>query len=318
MLAAMWSGRIDGEGPEHARWHQLVRHETGVSPHITLLGFASDEGVRRNQGRVGAAEGPTALRGALAPLAAHGPLATGQVGIVDGGDISVADQDLEAAQEELGLSIGEALAQPGNQLCVVLGGGHETAWASYLGLMTAGLEPGTRWGVVNLDAHFDLRDSPEPSSGTPFAQMARAQQALGEEFRYAVVGISRFSNTATLFQRAAELDVPYLLDVECTAPRVSDFVADFIAELDVVYLTIDLDVLPAAVAPGVSAPAALGVAPGILIDAIRTVASSDKLALLDVVELNPRFDIDQRTAKIAARMIAEAAQCVAERFAAKD
>ena len=51
----------------------------------------------------------------------------------------------------------------------------------------------------------------------------------------------------------------YLLDEDCTPEAVHAFVADFLAEIDVLYLTIDLDVLPAAVAPGVSAPAAFGV-----------------------------------------------------------
>jgi len=46
------------------------------------------------------------------------------------------------------------------------------------------------------------------------------------------------------------LGVKYLLDEDCSAERVETFVADFVAGIDVLYLTIDLDVLPASVAPG--------------------------------------------------------------------
>src|SRR5690606_39172273 len=65
-----WSGRVDQ--PEDAstrRWHQWVRTpEAGAASGVALLGFACDEGVRRNHGRVGAAEGPAALRRMLSNL----------------------------------------------------------------------------------------------------------------------------------------------------------------------------------------------------------------------------------------------------------
>jgi formiminoglutamase len=62
-------------------------------------------------------------------------------------------------------------------------------------------------------------------------------------------------------------------------------------------------VLPAAVAPGVSAPAGLGVPLEVIHAVCRQVAESGKLAVFDVVELNPRFDADGRTARVAARLV---------------
>ena len=84
---------------------------------------------------------------------------------------------------------------------------------------------------------------------------------------------------------------------------VGRFVAGFLADIDVLYLTIDLDVLPAAVAPGVSAPAAYGVPLPVISAVCRQVAQSGKLLHLDVAELNPALDIDGRTAKTAARLV---------------
>lgn len=69
------------------------------------------------------------------------------------------------------------------------------------------------------------------------------------------------------------------------------------------HLSIDLDVLPAAVAPGVSAPAAYGVPVEVLEAVCRRVAESGRLRVLDIVELCPRLDIDGRTAKTAARLV---------------
>ena len=79
--------------------------------------------------------------------------------------------------------------------------------------------------------------------------------------------------------------------------------AAFLAQVDALYLTIDLDVLPASVAPGVSAPAAYGVPLPVISAVCRQVAASGKLLHLDVAELNPEFDIDGRTAKVAARLV---------------
>ena len=64
--------------------------------------------------------------------------------------------------------------------------------------------------------------------------------------------------------------------------------------------------LPAAVAPGVSAPAGFGVDYAALRAMVAAVASTGRVALLDVVELNPDFDVDNRTAKAAARLIDDA------------
>ncbi len=319
-LAPEWTGRRDGDGPEHARWHQVARPAGAVleasssRDHIGLLGFCSDEGVRRNGGRPGARSGPAALRRALAPLAAHGDLARQVTGLIDHGDAVTGGDDLETGQADAARLITGALDAPGCRLAIVLGGGHETAWASYQGLMAAqrlagrgGQRP--RWGVLNLDAHFDLRQADRPTSGTPFWQMAEAERAAGRELRYAVIGIAEPSNTPVLFEAARGLGVRWLTDVDCWRrgeAGIEEFVADFARTLDVLYLTIDLDVLPTAVAPGVSAPAAFGVGIHLVAAAVRAAAATGKLALLDVVELNPALDIDARTARTAARLIDEA------------
>lgn len=301
-----WTGRFDGDEAEHRRWWQAVtpyrprRLQAGGSPGArpaVLLGFGSDAGVRRNKGRPGAAAAPAAIRAALGPLAFH---LTREVH--DAGDVTVTGDALEAGQARAGLAV-TALLDAG-QLPVVLGGGHETAFASYLGVAgSAAVREGLRVGVLNLDAHFDLRDETVPSSGTPFLQMARAEAAAGRELMYAVVGISEPNNTRVLFHTAEELGVDYLLDEDCSAGAAHDFVAAFLAQVDALYLTIDLDVLPASVAPGVSAPAAYGVPLPVISAVCRQVAASGKLLHLDVAELNPEFDIDNRTAKVAARLV---------------
>jgi formiminoglutamase len=310
-----WSGRFDGNGDEHRRWWQAVKpyaeHPSPTDQAATaaatspdarnrpavILGFSSDEGVRRNNGRVGAAAAPAAIRNALGLLAFHLNRP-----VFDAGDVAVAGTKLEAGQARAGLAL-TAMLDAGN-LTVVLGGGHETAFASYLGVAhSAAVLEGKRLGILNLDAHFDLRDEPVPSSGTPFLQMAKAEAAAERKLSYAVVGISEPNNTRALFNTARDLGVKYLLDEECSAERTGEFVAAFLETVDILFLTIDLDVLPASVAPGVSAPAAYGVPLPVITAVCRQVAASGKLFHVDMAELNPTFDADQRTARVAARLV---------------
>lgn len=295
-----WRGRVDAEeGPDALRWHQVVRpHVPGAPPGVALLGFACDEGVRRNQGRPGAAEGPGALRRALAGLAWHGgrPL-------WDAGDVACAeDGGLEAAQERLAAAVRALLRE--EHLPIVLGGGHETAWGGFLGLAAA--RPGRRIGIVNIDAHFDLRRSARASSGTPFAQMAAFCESARIPFDHLCIGIAEPANTAALFDAARRLGVRVWLDEavsDATLPALAAEIAALAARNDVLYLSLDLDVLPASVMPAVSAPAGRGLALAHVEALIEAARAAGKLALADVVELNPRHDPDGRGARTAARLV---------------
>jgi formiminoglutamase len=190
-----------------------------------------------------------------------------------------------------------------------LGGGHEIAYASFVGLarQRAGSGSATSGiGVVNLDAHFDLRQAAHPNSGTSMLGIANFCQDNGLPFRCCCLGIAEPSNTAALFDRARELRVDWRTDEQMTLQHLSEILATlraFAATVDELYLTICLDVLPASVAPGVSAPAARGVSLEVIESLVAEVKSTGKLTAADIAELNPEFDVDNRTAKVAARLI---------------
>ena len=128
------------------------------------------------------------------------------------------------------------------------------------------------------------------------------------------VGASEAANTPALFDRARALGVTIVTDLEAAQPEASLQLQRFIEASSAVYLTFCLDVLPPAVAPGVSAPAGLGVAlhrvVTLLKDALVACGHGrpgSKLLLADMAELNPRFDSDGRTARTAARLVYELA-----------
>lgn len=306
-----WQGRIDSEetGPSR-RWHQHVQPlHAGARGGVTLIGFAVDEGVRRNAGRPGAAEGPRALRGALA-----GMPVLGEPAVFDAGDVHCADADLEAAQHALAGHVAAAIAR--DSLPLVLGGGHEVAWATFQGIVAS--QPLLqRLLIINLDAHFDLRVAARGNSGTPFRQIREHCAANGRPFDYRVFGISRFANTEVLFQRAEALGVRYWLDealqdTTALAAAQRQLAAD-LADCEAVYLTVCLDVLPGGQAPGVSAPAPLGVPLAVVEALLDQVLASGRVIAADIAELNPRFDRDGLTARVAARVAARIARTAGSR-----
>lgn len=304
---SVWTGRVDeADGPRAQRWHQRVQPLTlGCQPGVVLVGFACDEGVRRNGGRVGAAVGPLAIRKALGNLAWHR-----EQPVYDGGDVKCEDADMEGAQLRLTDTVAELLA--GGHRPLVLGGGHETAWGTFRGLVAA--RPGTTVGVVNLDAHFDLRADFPTTSGTPFRQIADWCARHGHPFHYLCLGVAETSNTPALFDRADELGVEWLRDFDLPPwelKQIYAVVANFVERVDHVHLSIDLDVLPAAVMPAVSAPAACGVPLETVEPLVGRILATGKTVAVDLVELNPGLDIDQRGTRVAARL----AWLVAERWA---
>jgi len=308
-IQAGWTGRVDeAEGAAGRRWHQVVRARDTAAARVALVGFACDAGVVRNQGRPGAASGPHALRQALANLPVHAIDA-----IDDLGDVACAGDGMEAAQEEFGTVVADALRA--GSLPLGLGGGHEMALASWRGLHAAlrARGDGGSIGILNFDAHFDLRAGETGTSGTPFRQILEQAAELGRDVRYLCIGVSRFANTASLFNRAAALGVRWVLDEDTRAERLDALAAEITAlagEVDHLYLTLCLDAFPAAMAPGVSAPAALGIDPGLVERLVDVACATGKLRLADVAELNPSFDIDGRTARLAARLVARLAENV--------
>ncbi len=291
-----WNGRSDPEdGANALRLHHLAgRADTSRA----VIGFASDAGVARNKGRIGAHEGPSALRKAMAGLAAP----ANATHFADLGDIEVQGDDLEAGQAALSAALRDRLSE--FERIIVLGGGHETAFASYSGLAQA--FPNKRIGIINLDAHLDLRlpGANGPSSGTPFAQIRALDP---EKFDYLCIGVAEESNTQALMDRAREWNAGIVPDHALIADKhaADDAVSAIIGRSDLVYLTIDIDVLPHYQAPGVSAPAARGVPFETIEHLVSAVlAECRKTAtpfpLADIVELSPPHDMQGVTAKSAA------------------
>jgi len=307
----LWTGRNDGDHPLVQRWHQrivpidLLSGEVPVLSNkkgIALIGFACDEGVKRNGGRTGAKEGPDHFRKASCNLPVH---FEEDVLFVDLGNVRCANENMEEAQQTLAIIICHVIKAGYQPL--VIGGGHEVAYGHYSGIRKAVKSTATI-GIINFDAHFDLREATVngTNSGTGFLQIANDCRSANQKFRYLPIGIQKNSNTKYLFETAANLGVKCIPSDRfqpLLQQELQQEIDNFISGSTHIYLTICMDVFASSVAPGVSAPAYSGLFPDpFFFSVLASIVASGKVISMDIAELNPTYDQEQRTAKLVAAL----------------
>lgn len=305
-----WRGRDDAPAGScffhHVKLINLLSDKLSSAEKLSfaLVGFKCDEGAARDLARTGAVEGPLAIRQRLAKL----PLQTPKIHLFDAGNIICTDHDMESSQTALGEVVKMLLQHHIHP--IVIGGGHELALGQFHGI--AACEPaGKRLGIINFDAHFNLHPlapSHRASSTTVFYQIAKAHEELNRHFDYNCIGIQHAANIHKTFEKAKNLHTKVLLAEEIhqgLREKSFDFINRVIDENDMIYVSLSLDVFSPAYAPGVSTIQPLGLSPWQVIPLLRQAAASGKVIAYDIAENVPRYDIDHRTAKLAASLIYE-------------
>jgi len=289
-------------------WHQkltvscIEKIQTNKSNSVGIIGYECDEGVKRNQGRVGARKGPKSIRKKLGNLPFH----LKNKNIIDFGDLICIEDNMEDCQRALSKSISTLIRN--KVFPIAIGGGHDIAFANFNGTKDAIKHlPENKIGIINFDAHFDLRNvENKPNSGTPFNQILNQNKSAS----YFVIGIQQQSNIKELFEIANKNKVTYVSNLDCEIfnDNLKDKLNNFIKKVDFLYLTIDLDGFSSAYAPGVSAPSADGFSPIFVYKILDFLMLSKKVISCDIAELNPDFDINENTATLAARLVDYIAQ----------
>lgn len=312
----IWRGRIDDPRDRDSyRWHQVVKRinlfeleERQFSKDefgICFIGFCCDAGIELNLGRVGASKGPRAIREQMCNLPFN---FDDNIKLYDIGNIvCTKNTELQDAQEALAELV--ALVRKAGLFPVVLGGGHEVAYGNYHGIKRSLTSSDDSIGIINFDAHFDMRPYDRGSnSGTMFKQIADECIAGHEAFHYMVLGIQEYGNTKSLFTQAEKLGVKYITGdniKESEILEVLNRVHGFMRGRDAIHLTICSDVFASAFAPGVSAPQPFGIDPKVSLGILKNILKSGRVASIDIAEISPRFDEDNITSKLASILIFE-------------
>lgn len=292
--SALFFQRNEAGDPRLGEW---VRHlpEDYASARVVILGCPQDEGVRRNGGRVGAAQAPTEIRRMLYRLVSRAEWPGG--GLFDLGDTLI--QSTLEATHDTHQQVVEQLLHDGKRL-IVLGGGNDISYPD-ASAMSAGFGA-ENLTAFNIDAHLDVRQSSVRHSGTPYRQLLEEGRIIGCNFH------EWGGQQHALAQ--SHLDYLYQHGVDVLSPveiRNRGGFAPLIVGREIgrefrpfQFFGIDVDSVRAADAPGVSAPNPAGFTADEFLSLCAAIAELPGAKLLEFSEVNPTFDLDGRTARLVA------------------
>ena len=254
---------------------------------VSVVGVPWDE---HSSHLPGAALAPPAIRAALRAPSSNASTESGldlgdEPRLADAGDLAVPSGP--AAVEAIEEGVGNFLDD--GRRVLVLGGDHAVAWPS----VRAHARRHDRLTVVHLDAHPDLYDEFDGnrlSHACPFARIMEE----GGVARLVQVGI----RTMNAHQRAqAERFGVEVVDMMAWRPDLA------LTTEGPVYVSLDLDVLDPAFAPGVSHPEPGGLSTRDVIGFLQRLDAP--VVGADLVELNPTRDPTGLTAMVAAKLAKE-------------
>lgn len=284
---------------------------------IALLGMPDDTGVGLNGGRLGAAEGPNAFRAALSRYGAAIPMAEVPLDtglpmreapyphVFDAGNIIPAE-DIHETHARVTEAVAAILDR--GLLPVGIGGGHDLTFP----FVRAVAQRFAPIAGVYLDAHLDVRE--EVGSGMPFRRLIEDCGVTS----LTCIGVDELANTREHFEwftahggRTAHAELDHVSPLPF-AP-LPHYPSRPAGEPEHIFVSLDLDVLDAAYAPGVSAMNPCGLTPHQVARYVRAAGRSPAVRCFDIMELSPPHDEGGRTARLAARMFLEFLRGFAER-----
>jgi agmatinase len=285
-------------------------------PDVAIVGAPFDDAVSH---RPGARFGPRAIRTATYH---SGSLNSLQLGIepfewldcVDTGDAPVTPANIERGHEVIRRKVLEVASS--GAIPIVLGGDHSITFPAASAVAET-IRP-KRLGVVHFDAHADAANSTWGvlrSHGTPMRRLIESGVVEGHNF--VQVGLRGYWPPAETLSWMREQQMRWHLMTEIESRGAEDVVADAIGEAldgpEVIYLSVDIDVLDPGLAPGTGTPEPGGLLTRELLRAIRQVVSAVELAAMDVVEVAPPYDHAEVTSSAAHRCVMEAISALAAR-----
>ncbi len=284
-------------GPSHDVNDLLLRDVASIShtdydaaTHV-IIGCPQDIGVTRNHGRLGAAQAPASIRKHLYKL--KPPTSSDDIKIMDLGDIHT-DGELEAIHERLEKLV-TAVLQDG-KIVLTLGGGNDISLPDASAVNA--IHPG--YAAINMDAHLDMRESNIRHSGTPYRNLIDGHKL--DPANFFELGIQSWANAPHYLEDAKELGVNVHTLQEISAIGTRTFFTDLFKRLDgtTLFAGLDMDSVRASDAPGVSASCPVGFSAETILDFADRCRTHGNTALFEITEVNPAFDIDGRTTRLAA------------------
>jgi agmatinase len=270
---------------------------------VAIVGAPTDDLV---SDRPGARFAPRAIRAASCPPGPHleaGIDATKVLRIVDFGDAPVIPADPLRTHAAIERTVGEAVGA--GAVPIVLGGDHSIAEPD----IRACAAPRGSIGLVHFDTHTDTGTEVfgvEHSHGTPMRRLV--ESGIVDPRRYVQIGLRGYwpGEREFAWQRECGITAFFMHDVralgiDTVLERTVEIVGDGPA-----FLSVDVDVLDPAFAPGTGTPEPGGMSSSDLLGACRRLAERLELVGADVVEVIPTgVGSADVTALVAERIVRE-------------
>ena len=261
---------------------------------VVILGCPQDEGVRRNKGRPGASLAPIEIRKALYRY----PVSSSHthLQLFDIGDIPIGE-NLEQTHKTHSEIVRQLIKD--RKKVIVLGGGNDI---SYPDCKALAAEINSVL-VFNIDRHLDVRTAQPLNSGTPYRQLLEEDIISPELFHE--VGINSFANSPIYIDFIKEIGahIHYLGDLRSAG--IKDTIENIVngSQAEGIFWGFDLDVVRAVEAPGVSDPSPMGFTAREVCEIADVAALDPRTQIIEITEVNPKYDIDGITSKLAANII---------------
>lgn len=264
---------------------------------IVILGCPQDEGVRRKNGRPGAAEAPAAIRRQFYKLTPFNI----KKKLFDIGDVVIGGS-LEETHDTQCAVVKQILAD-GKRL-IVLGGGNDISYPD--GRAMAEVFGADKWIGINVDAHLDVRIAEQRNSGTPYRQLLEEGHLLPNYF-YEVAYQTHFASPV-YYKYLRDLGVNRIsLEILRSREQADMELKENIRQRFIgqssslnTFFGFDIDAVRSSDAPGSSAPSPLGLRAGEFITLVKYAASLANTKIVEFSEVNPAYDIDNCTSLLVA------------------
>ena len=283
-------------------------------PDVAIVGAPFDDAVSH---RPGARFGPRAIRQASYHSGAINSLQLGiepydWLNVVDAGDAPVTPMNVErghAVIERKVLEVARSGAIP-----IILGGDHSITYPA-ASAVARWVAP-KRLGIVHFDAHADAANSTWGnlrSHGAPMRRLIESGAVAGRNF--VQVGLRGYwpgpDTVAWMREQGMRSHLMTEIEERGAEAVVGDAIAEALDGPELIYLSVDVDVIDPGMAPGTGTPEPGGLLTRELLRAIRQVIAAVELAGMDVVEVSPPFDQSEITAAAAHRCVLEAISALA-------
>ncbi|WP_064091897.1 formimidoylglutamase [Rossellomorea aquimaris] len=258
----------------------------------------------------GASFAPDAIRKCLNSFTTYNiekgtDLAEANKKIIDFGDITMHPTSIEDCHERIYQSVKEVANSNAAPFTIILGGDHSITTSAVKAIK----ETKGTVGIIQFDAHHDLRNTDDggPTNGTPFRRLIEGGHIQGEHLIQ--IGIRNYANAKAYHDYAIEKGVTVYTMKDVRQHPITDIITKSLQQLqdkvDTIYLSVDMDVLDQAYAPGCPAIGPGGMHPDTLSEAIETALVHPKVEMMDIVEIDPTLDVRDMTSRRAALIILE-------------